>query len=226
MPDIDKEPDFLNDNERVMWFGRPRLITYFKWFVFLIAFSILVGIINSPLGLMGVIDSPISLLGFIDVPTDLMAFLIGLVTFLIGLAIILTRWRGHKFWITNQRGIKEFTWITRDVTETPNKQVTNTRVSQGILGRIFSFGSVFLDTAGGPGEEIKFLGIPNPRETSNEIFEVLKRAKSQPMPTDIEEIGEEEDSMDKLEKLNKLRKEGAISEEEFENKKKEILDDI
>lgn len=149
MSDIDKEPEFLNDDEMVEWFGRPRLIKYFKWFVVLIAFSILVGVLNAPTGLMA---------------------------FLIGLVIILSRWRGHKFWITNQRGIKEFTWVTRDITETPNKQITNTRVSQGILGRIFSFGSVYLDTAGGPGEEIKFLGVPDPRDTSNEIFEVIKES--------------------------------------------------
>lgn len=202
--DVIDQPDFLGKNEKAMWFGRPRLITYFKWFLLLVALSAITTIILS-------------------IITTFLFSLLGILLFVIGLIVLLTRWRGHRFWFTNQRGIKEFTWLSRDSMEAPTERITNARVDQSLLGRILNYGSVYLDTAGGPIEEIEFQGIPDPSETSDKLFELLQETKTEPV-----KIQEEarKDPMEKLDKLNDLKKKGAISQEEFEEKKQDLLDQM
>ncbi len=74
--------------------------------------------------------------------------------------------RGHKYWITNKRIVLAKTFIYRDIRNVYLKQITDVSVTQGILGRLFEFGTVTPLTASG-------LGVSG-RMSSNKITNVAE----------------------------------------------------
>lgn len=92
--------------------------------------------------------------------------------FVIGL-ILLPIWIGLLFWIvaiiryvttelafTNKRVIAKFGFISRKTIELNLTKVESLQVNQGILGRIFNFGTLVISGAGNPQAPIP--GISNP----------------------------------------------------------------
>lgn len=91
--------------------------------------------------------------------TLLLAFyLIGL--FFIAYAII--KYKTTELAITNKRIIAKFGWISRSTIELSMNKVESIQVQQGILGRIFNFGTLIISGAGNPQAPIP--NISNPME--------------------------------------------------------------
>lgn len=72
--------------------------------------------------------------------------------------------------ITNKRVIAKFGFIRRDTVEMNISKVESIQVDQGILGRIFNFGSVLVAGAGDPKAPIP--GISHPLQFRKMFFEV------------------------------------------------------
>lgn len=91
--------------------------------------------------------------------TLLLAFyLIGL--FFIAYAVI--KYKTTELAITNKRIIAKFGWISRSTIELSMNKVESIQVQQGILGRIFNFGTLIISGAGNPQAPIP--NISNPME--------------------------------------------------------------
>jgi len=75
--------------------------------------------------------------------------------------------------ITNKRVIAKFGLIRRDTIEINLPKIESIRVEQGILGRIFGFGSVLVAGAGNPQAPIP--GISAPIRFRNRFFEVQEK---------------------------------------------------
>jgi len=93
--------------------------------------------------------------------------------FFVGLFFIFLYGVGVLFWvaayikykttelaITNKRVVAKFGFISRKTIEINIKKVESIQVDQGILGRIFNFGSLVVSGAGNPQAPIP--GISNP----------------------------------------------------------------
>ena len=75
--------------------------------------------------------------------------------------------------ITNKRVIAKFGLIRRDTIEINLPKIESIRVEQGILGRVFGFGSVLVAGAGNPQAPIP--GISAPIKFRNRFFEVQEQ---------------------------------------------------
>jgi uncharacterized membrane protein YdbT with pleckstrin-like domain len=72
--------------------------------------------------------------------------------------------------ITNKRVIAKFGFIRRNTVEMNISKIESIQVDQGILGRIFNFGSVIVSGAGDPKAPIP--GISHPLKFRKMFFEV------------------------------------------------------
>lgn len=110
---------------------------------------------------------------------------------IIGIIIIVITYfyrGGHKYWVTNKRIVIARTFITRSIREITYDQITDVSLNQGILGRIFNFGTLIPLTASGVGasmihtgyksttiastlSEYSLFGVPNPLEIRNLIMQ-------------------------------------------------------
>jgi uncharacterized membrane protein YdbT with pleckstrin-like domain len=103
----------------------------------------------------------------------LAAWGIGLVFFLVAFI----RYKTTELAITNKRVIAKFGFISRKTIELNINKVESIQVNQGILGRIFDYGSLIISGAGNPQAPIS--GISNPMNFRRAFMETQDQA-SQP----------------------------------------------
>ncbi|MDO8726627.1 MAG: PH domain-containing protein [Candidatus Methanoperedens sp.] len=72
--------------------------------------------------------------------------------------------------ITNKRVIGRSGIISEDFKSSTFKHITSLRVKQGIVGKLFGFGNIIIDTSGsGLGVEFIWRYVNNPVQVKNEI---------------------------------------------------------
>lgn len=109
--------------------------------------------------------------------------------FIIGLLLLPFWGIGLLFWIsaaikyfttelaiTNKRVIAKFGLISRTTIEINIQKIESIQVNQGILGRIFNFGSIVVAGAGNP--QAPVLGISNPLQFRREFIETQENIGS------------------------------------------------
>lgn len=88
--------------------------------------------------------------------------------------------------ITNKRVVAKFGFIRRDTVEMNISKVESIQVDQGILGRIFNYGSVLVSGAGDPKAPIP--GISHPLKFRNMFFEVQEGSSVAPQSNVATEV--------------------------------------
>lgn len=88
--------------------------------------------------------------------------------------------------ITNKRVIAKFGLIRRNTVEMNISKVESIQVDQGILGRIFNFGSVLVSGAGDPKAPIP--GISHPLKFRKMFFEVQEGDSATPQNNTAAEV--------------------------------------
>lgn len=130
-------------------------------------------------------------------------------------------WDNHKYIVTNRRVIQVFGVVNKNVTDSSLEKVNDVKMDQSFLGRIFDFGDIEILTASELGVN-RFTTIGNPIKFKTAML----NAK-----LNLENI---EDSIPKtvsdiptlIQKLDQLRKNGILTEEEFNRKKTDLLSKI
>jgi uncharacterized membrane protein YdbT with pleckstrin-like domain len=107
--------------------------------------------------------------------------LLGVVTLplVVGIFILLwvwTRFASTELAITNKRIIAKFGFINRSTVELNLSRVESLQVHQGLLGRIFDFGSILVSGAGNPQAPIP--GIADPLEFRKRFMEATDATQS------------------------------------------------
>ena len=92
-----------------------------------------------------------------------------LIPLLIILSIVLNK-LSTKYVITNKRVAGRYGIISEDFKSATFKHITSLRVKQGLIGKIFKFGNIIIDTAGS-GASVDFVWryVKNPIEVKNKI---------------------------------------------------------
>jgi uncharacterized membrane protein YdbT with pleckstrin-like domain len=150
----------------------------------------------------------------------LLIVLIGFVLLLIPLISMIhdiLAWSNHQYIITNWRVLQVSGIVNKNVTDSSLEKVNDVKMSQSIFGRVFNYGDVEILTASELGVNL-FKRIEDPVHFKTAMLnakESLERGGSQPkaMP-DIPRM---------ISQLDELRKQGVVTEEEFQAKKKELL---
>ena len=150
----------------------------------------------------------------------LLIALIGFGLLLIPLASMIhdiLTWSNHQYIITNWRVLQVSGIINKNVTDSSLEKVNDVKMSQSIFGRLFNYGDVEILTASELGVNL-FKRIEDPVHFKTAMLnakESLERREPQQkaMP-DIPRM---------ISQLDELRKQGVLTEEEFQAKKKELL---
>jgi len=200
----------LGDNERIM------LVTRQHWF--LLVSAILLEVVLTIAILVGVplLATLLPVLAsFATIGYVLLIYTVGR-----GLYDYFT-WRNVQYIVTNRRVVHLKGVMNKEVTDTSLEKVNDVKMEQSFFGRLFDYGDLEILTASETGiDRFRRIGAPIRFKTA------MLNAK--------EHMGQDEDRPgggsagrgdipELIAELDQLRKQGAISETEFETKKRELL---
>jgi uncharacterized membrane protein YdbT with pleckstrin-like domain len=129
----------------------------------------------------------------------------------------LIRIGASEFAVTNKRVIVKVGLFNRHSTETLLRQVEGITVDQGIVGRIFNYGTIVIEGTGS--DRTPYSGIAAPLQFRLAVQEQIDRSLAPAAAAAAP------DPYGNLLKLNSLREQGIVSQAEFEREKRKLLGD-
>lgn len=159
------QPDWvtLTEGESVVWQGRPIIYPYLG--------GVLTGLVIILLGIgvwlvvQGVILN-FSLPSFI--PGGIIVGILVVLGIWVALKPVLDWW-SIRYLITTQEVYKKQGLVSRTVKNIALDKVQNTSFTQSVMGRLFSYGNVHIDTAGSGGTEMVFDSVGDPESVVGHI---------------------------------------------------------
>jgi hypothetical protein len=199
--------EMLGENEQILLRARKHWSVLFGNIVleiFLIIALIVISFVLLPL-----VAFPVVPLGFVLVLVPL----VGMVRdFLI--------WYNRQYIVTNRRVIQTSGVFSKDVVDSSLEKVNDVKMSQSFWGRLFDYGDIEILTASEVGANV-FRSIGEPIKFKTAMLNAKERLG-------FDEIGVQavqgaNDIPFLIASLDDLRKKGVISEQEFQQKKTELL---
>lgn len=153
----------------------------------------------------------------------------------------LVAWATSHFVVTTERVIHRSGWLAKRSMEIPLDRVSDVRFGQTIFERLVGAGNLTIESAGEFGQQ-RFDYIMRPEEVQRQIYQQSRDAQSRggqgatgappqtapasPGPLTTITAVQPPTGMiaDELAKLAELRKQGVLSEEEFQRQKARLLD--
>jgi uncharacterized membrane protein YdbT with pleckstrin-like domain len=143
--------------------------------------------------------------------------------------------RKNNLWaVTNLRVIDEFGVFSHNSKESPLDKINNVTYNQSIWGRMFGYGNVQIQTAAEIGSTTYHL-VERPKalkDTITQMQEEYKRAQilsqAQELAKAISNNNQNQNKIDvasQLEKLFELKQKGILTEDEYNARKKKILEE-
>jgi hypothetical protein len=134
--------------------------------------------------------------------------------------VAIVRRSSSEFAVTSKRVVVKVGLVRRHSTEILLRQVEGITVDQGILGRIFDYGTIVVEGTGS--DRTPYRGISAPMEFRMAVQVQIEKTLSQhdSPPAQPAPRG---DAYSELLKLNELREKGILDDEEFAREKKRIL---
>jgi len=196
--------DLMGENERILLVARQHWFLLFS--NILLEIVLIVLLIVGTAALMPIL--PIAVVGYILVLVPI-----------IGMIRDILIWSNRQYIVTNRRVIQVTGVLSKEVLDTSLERLTDVKLSQSLLGRIFDYGDIEILTASELGVNL-FKRIGNPVGFKTAMLNAKEKLG-------FEEIGSqfraEEDIPSMIAKLDDLRKKGILSDTEFQEKKAELL---
>lgn len=135
------------------------------------------------------------------------------------LVVALVKWRTTYFVVTSHRLIYRQGVVARNGVEIPLERVNNVNFHQTIFERLLQVGDLLIESGGQEGQQT-FSDISHPEEVQNIIHSTIQREKRQKFDgaPSLASIASE------LERLEALRDRGVLTDEEFEEQKRRLID--
>lgn len=147
---------------------------------------------------------------------------------LVGAIADIVVWHNREYIVTNRRVIQVAGIFNKDVTDSSLEKVNDVKMEQSFLGRLFNYGDVEILTASELGAN-KFHMIDNPVRFKTAMLNAKEEmghgngddfvARAAPASAEVDP----RHIPDLIARLDQLRHQGAISEQEFQQKKAELL---
>ena len=133
------------------------------------------------------------------------------------------KWAFTQYVLTNERLITRSGMIARSGIEIPLENITNVVFNQGVLERILKAGDLLIESAGESGQS-RFEDIPRPDEFQSLLYRTREERTRELANDDSTAV--QSDATERLERLARLYKEGVITDEEYAEKRRTLLDEI
>jgi uncharacterized membrane protein YdbT with pleckstrin-like domain len=136
---------------------------------------------------------------------------------LIGMIRDILIWYNREYIVTNRRVIQISGVLSKNVVDSSLEKVNDVKMSQSFFGRLFDYGDIEILTGSELGVNL-FKRIDDPMRFKTAMLNAKEKLG-------FDEVGvqAEEDIPALIAKLDGLRKQGIISEAEFQKKKAELL---
>lgn len=134
----------------------------------------------------------------------------------------LVDWWWTRYVLTSERLITRSGLIAKKGVEIPLERITNVNFSQTAFERVLGAGDLLVESAGSAGQS-KFRDIPHPDDFQALLYKVREQrsiALSGAQPA------QPQDPSVAIRNLAKLRDDGLITQDEYEVKRKQILDEM
>jgi len=129
-------------------------------------------------------------------------------------------WLDRAFVITNRRVIQISGILNKSVTDSSLEKVTDLKLEQSALGRLFNYGDIEILTASELGANL-FRQIADPVRFKTTMLDAKEQMSGdEDLPRSGRPRGE---VASKLEELDELRKKGILTEQEFQEKKAKLM---
>jgi uncharacterized membrane protein YdbT with pleckstrin-like domain len=178
--------------------------------------------------------------GDLQQPARLAVGVVGLAVLLATVVGRVLRWATTHFVLTTERLIFRTGVVAKFGREIPLERINDVTFSQSLFERLIGAGDLLLESAGEHGQS-RFSNVRDPEAVQLEIYRQMeandrRRAgyaatqphhphpPPQPVAADRTPTPPTRTPLDDLERLANLRDRGAITEEEFQRMKRELLD--
>ncbi len=132
-------------------------------------------------------------------------------------------WRSREFIITNRRVVQISGIINKNVTDSSLEKVNDVKLSQSFWGRLLGFGDIEILTASELGANV-FQTIGDPITFKKTMMDAKNRLEGSSDDTlRFTNVVKELTIPDLIVELDELRIRGIITQEEFQEKKKDLL---
>lgn len=125
-----------------------------------------------------------------------------------------------EYAVTNKRVVVKVGLFRRHSTEILLRQVEGITVDQGILGRIFDYGTIIIEGTGSDRTPYRAIGAPLKFRLA--VQEQIERTLAH-RDAGASEFAPKPDSYSELLKLNELKEKGVLTDEEFAKEKRRVL---
>ena len=127
-------------------------------------------------------------------------------------------WANHKYVVTSRRVIQVMGVFNKNVIDSSLEKVNDVKMEQSFWGRLFGYGDVEIMTASELGVN-RFTQIGNPVRFKTAMLNAKGRLEQE----QVSPGGDEKTIPALIEQLDALRKQGVLTEEEFQKKKADLL---
>jgi len=199
----------LGDREKII------LVAHQHWFM--LVRSILVEIVLILIIFVGTIIASFSFQHLAPLP---LIVAIGFVVLLIPIAtmtIDILNWSNRQFIITNRRVVQVSGIFNKNVIDSNLEKVNDVKMVQSFLGRLFGYGDIEILTASELGVNL-FKRIDEPVKFKTAMLNAKERVDHE-----NSEAVQWADIPATIIKLDELRRNGAITDDEFQQKKSQLL---
>jgi uncharacterized membrane protein YdbT with pleckstrin-like domain len=198
--------EMLGENEQILLRARKHWSVLFGNIVLEIV--LIIALVVLSLTLLPLVAFPVMPLGILLVLVPL-----------IGMTRDFLIWYNRQYIVTNRRVIQTAGVFSKDVVDSSLEKVNDVKLSQSFWGRMFDYGDIEILTASEVGANV-FRSIGGPIEFKTAMLNAKEKLG-------YDEMGArpqmEEDVPTLIARLDGLRKQGIISEAEFQQKKAELL---
>ena len=153
-----------------------------------------------------------------------------ILAFLILFATRYSQWITTNFVVTTDRLIYRHGVLAKHGIEIPLERVNTVFFSQSIFERILRTGDLVIESAGEGGRQA-FSNVRHPSAVQNEIYKQMEENENRKFDRIGREVREGDDDSggggsipEQIRQLDELRKQGVVSDDEFKQKKQQLLD--
>ena len=140
--------------------------------------------------------------------------LVGLLVSVGAIGVVALKWSRTFFVVTSQRVIFRQGVFSRRGVEIPLDRVNNVNFAQSFLERMFGAGDLLIESASEDGQQL-FSDIRHPEQVQNLIHEAIQSRKGSDASADPVVV--------QLERLEAMLHRGSITQSEFDQQKRRLL---
>ena len=148
-----------------------------------------------------------------------------LVALLILVVKPLIDWYFTWYVLTTERLITRSGVIARRGIEIPLENINNVNFSQGVFERLLGAGDLLIESAGETGQS-EFHDIPRPDEFQALLYRTREARTLSLADGAAPSQAPSTDATERLHRLAALHRDGVLSDEEYEEKRRKLLDEI